>query len=125
MEEKIELLQLFKYEYGIENNSLNSIFQPSVSPYWTSGDPTSSDYEVSDMEMHELMTMDAITLLCETGYFITRNATEALVITLYIASASALPDREITGMGLIYAGHFYNPDTGKSFLPLSSTLGLI
>lgn len=41
---------------------------------------------------------------------------------MYIARASALPDRDITGIGLVCEGHFYNPETGKSFLPVSSTV---
>ncbi len=121
VEEKLELLNLFKQEYGLEDNSRIGGTNYGISPYWTSGNPYSPKYGLSTMETHELMTMDAIALLCEQGYFITKDATEALVITLYIARASALPDRDITGIGLVYAGHFYNPETGKSFLPVSST----
>lgn len=73
------------------------------------------------METHELMTLDAIALLCDTGYFITKDALEAIIFTLHISSSSALPDREISGIGIVYAGHFYNPETEKSFLPFSST----
>lgn len=114
-------MKQFEKEYGFGDSTEDSVFNYGVSPYWTSGQPYDPDYNLSTMETHELMTIDAISLLCDTGYFITKDAAQALVLTLFIAKASALPDRQISGVGMLYAGHFYNPETEKSFLPVSST----
>ncbi|MDE5994936.1 MAG: hypothetical protein K2G60_05425 [Oscillospiraceae bacterium] len=50
-----------------------------------------------------------------------RDGTEALVISLALSVLSALPDRLGSGSAVtLFAGHFYNPDTGKNFLGLKS-----
>ncbi len=61
-----------------------------------------------------MLTLEAVEILVDAGWFITTDATEALIITLLLAVASALPDRELDGIGFIYAGHFYDPLTGEN-----------
>lgn len=73
VEEKLELLNLFKQEYGLEDYSIGrGGTNYGISPYWTSGNPYSPNYELSAMETHELMTMDAIALLCERIFYYER-----------------------------------------------------
>lgn len=127
--DKIELLEAFKEEYNpfnindytIPTEQLNvGNIETTISPQWTSGNVTSNNYDIGNAGTHELMTLDAITLLIERGYFITNDDTEALFISLLLAVASALPDRELDGIGFIYAGHFYNPKTEKNWMFSSS-----
>lgn len=110
--EKKALIEAFKEQYNPYNvNDLASESDnPIVSPRWTSG----NSYSLEEAGTHELLTLEAIEILVDAGWFITTDATEALIITLLLAVASALPDRELDGIGLIYAGHFYDPSTGKN-----------
>lgn len=68
------------------------------------------------MKTHELMTIEAFRVLYEKGYCLSDNAATAFVIAVYIARGSALPDRELSGVGLAYAGHFYDPETQKNIV---------
>lgn len=127
--DKIELLEAFKEEYNpfnindytISPEQLNvGNIETTISPQWTSGNVTSNNYGIENAGTHELMTLDAIELLIKRGYFITNDDAEALFISMLLAVASALPDRELDGIGFIYAGHFYNPETERNWMFSSS-----
>ena len=49
----------------------------------------------------------------DKGFF-SNNTVESVVIALLISLSSLLPDREEIGMPL-YAGHFYDPDSGSNY----------
>lgn len=94
-----------------ENLSMMSIEDEMVSPQWTSG--TIKDGEWTETGCHEYITSVACVILKNDKGFFTDQAAAAVVIMLSISLASLLPDKDETSG--IFAGHFYNPETGKSF----------
>lgn len=120
IEEKISVLEQFEAErFPLEQQTVDSNVQGTISPNWVSGHPELPNYTAERMKTHELMTIEALRILYEAGYCLSDNAATAFVIALYIAEGSALPDREISGIGLLFAGHFYHPETQKN--PVGST----
>lgn len=118
--EKKELLRKYKETYnpyGIMDNQENS--ELGITPYWTSGEIHSG--ELTSIETHEMITLDAISELINMGYFITNDSSEMVLIALMISVASVLPDRKLNGIGFFYAGHFYDPATKKNYLGVGST----
>lgn len=122
--EKIELLDNFEKEYMSSSPEYN-LPNFSTQPMWDSGNHY---IESNEFRTHELITLEAILELEDylneyengaTSLF--RDGTEALAISLNLAVASALPDRFGSGSyTTAFAGHFYNPETGKNFLGFRS-----
>lgn len=122
--EKIELLDKFEREY-MSNTQGHSLQDYSTQPMWDSGNHY---IESNEFRTHELITLEAIIELEDylnnyengaTSLF--RDGTEALAISLNLSVSSALPDRFGSGSYVTaFAGHFYNPDTGKNFLGFRS-----
>jgi phospholipase C len=89
---------------------MSYIGEDSVSPQWTSGDIADGEY--TEDGCHEYITATACSILINDKGFYANNATASVVIALSISLASLLPDRD--EVGLLYAGHFYDPSTGKN-----------
>lgn len=108
LNERRELLNKFieTYNpYGIKE--LNTEYNMNtVQPLWQSG----SD---GNLATHELITMQALLCFINDYGFYNISGTEALAITLTLAAASSLPDKD--EIGNAFAGHFYNPDTQKNW----------
>ena len=63
---------------------------------------------------HQLITLEALSAFIGTYGFYEVDGTIALAVALNLAAASGLPDYQEIGMA--FAGHFYDPDTGKNYL---------
>lgn len=119
--EKRELISKYidKYNpYGIRDLIVEKSTS-DVEPYWVSdsdGDPLNGEQAIVT---HQLMTLQALLCLINDFGFYQIDGTEALVISLNLAAASGLPD--LVERDWAFSWHFYNPDTGKSYNPLSKT----
>ena len=83
-----------------------------VSPLWTSG--KIEDDKWIEEGCHEYITSVACVILANDKGFFSNNDWDRLYIVLSISVASLLPDRDEVGPPL-FEGHFYDPDTGKSY----------
>ena len=83
-----------------------------VSPLWTSG--KIEDDKWIEEGGHEYITSVACVILANDKGFFSNNDWDRLYIVLSISVASLLPDRDEVGTPL-FEGHFYDPDTGKSY----------
>lgn len=83
-----------------------------VSPLWTSG--KIEDDKWIEEGCHEYITSVACVILANDKGFFSNNDWDRLYIVLSISVASLLPDRDEVGTPL-FEGHFYDPDTGKSY----------
>lgn len=83
-----------------------------VSPLWTSGNV--EDDEWIEEGCHEYITSVACVILANDKGFFSNNDWDKLYIVLSISVASLLPDRDEVGIPL-FEGHFYDPDTEKSY----------
>lgn len=91
----------------IEDNNL-------VSPTWTSGNYNKITKEYNESGCHEYITsVGSSILISDKGYF-GASASESVGIALMISLSSLLPDRDEVGV-MLYAGHFYDPDTGENY----------
>lgn len=97
---------------GSDSLSMMSGEDEIISPQWTSGS-VSEDGEWTEVGCHEYITSVACLILKNDKGFFADQAASAVIITLLISLASLLPDKDENSG--IFAGHFYNPDTGKSF----------
>lgn len=123
--EKLKLINNFneKYNpYGIMDKQVveaekNVKTGVEITPYWKSEDPTKGDQEPNEdaAATHELMTLEALTLLIEKGTFITEDTTQALFIALLFSAASALPDHEFDTYITLWAGHYYHYKYGWNY----------
>ncbi len=118
-----ELLAAFERDYDpyntynsnpIINNNLemtNIINNNLVEPLWTSGTK-----DGDDTGSHEIITARACAILTSDIGFFGETSSEKILIALSISLASLLPDREISSIATLFAGHFYNPYTEQNFL---------
>lgn len=83
-----------------------------VSPLWTSG--KIEDDKWIEEGCHEYITSVACVILANDKGFFSNNDWDRLYIVLSISVASLLPDRDEVRTPL-FEGHFYDPDTGKSY----------
>ena len=84
----------------------------AIAPRWT----TSEDADST----HAYITTQACGILInDMGFFINNNTTEQLNAVFSIAVASNLPDNDETDLGT-FAGHFYDPNTGKNYLGITT-----
>lgn len=83
-----------------------------VQPLWKSdGSLIESGQQ---MATHQLITLEAMLLfITENGFFYNVDSSQQLMLALYLASASALPDKDETSDA--FAWHFYDPDTGMNY----------
>ncbi|MGN0554935.1 MAG: hypothetical protein ACI4LI_03450, partial [Candidatus Fimenecus sp.] len=116
--EKQELLANFidTYNpYGIKelieqaetaNNTASLV--SGITPYWKSDSDSSESGQ--QMATHQLITLEAmLVFMSDYGFYNVDSATQ-LILALYIAAASGLPD--LDEREYIFAGHFYDPNTG-------------
>ncbi len=106
------------YNVEMELSSIDSLSNDnSVSPAWTSGDYNVTTGEYLEEGTHEAITGAACAIMLNDRGFYSDKAGSIIVITMYIAIGSLLPDRELSEVGLpMFVGHFYNPTTGKNWL---------
>lgn len=103
-----------------ENESITGTYgynmnTETVQPLWTSGN-TDISGNIKETGSHELITARACGILLDNKGFWGSNRNASIVIALTISLASILPDRESsTGVSTLFAGHFYDPDTGKNW----------
>ena len=88
-----------------------------IQPYWTSGKT-----DLSETGTHELITARACGVLLTDKGFWGENHNGSILIALTVSLASILPDKltvngEVTDLAPLdmFSGHFYNPDTEKSW----------
>lgn len=83
-----------------------------VQPYWTSGEE-----DLSEIGSHELITARACGILLDDKGFWGEDRNSSILIALTLSLASIQPDKVFSlGLGHLYKGHFYDPDTGENFL---------
>lgn len=89
-----------------------------IQPRWTSG-----KVDMSEIGSHELITARACGVLLNDKGFWGGNQGGSIMIALSLSLASILPDKlKIFGEIIesppidLFAGHFYDPDTGKNIL---------
>lgn len=128
-DEQIEILR--KYEEVYDPFGLNQILSESVStseniqPLWNSGNTLIGSHE---WKTHEKITIQALAELekylnkYENGAACLGEGQDLVTFIFDLAIASALPDRVWNGVvtDKIFAGHFYNPETGKNTLDQTS-----
>lgn len=85
-----------------------------VRPYWKSDGDSSTPIE-QEMATHQLVTLEAMMLFMLDYGFYDTDAANQLILALYIAAASALPDKQEKD-ALTFSGHFHDPDTDQNFL---------
>ncbi|MCI5796417.1 MAG: zinc dependent phospholipase C family protein [Ruminococcus sp.] len=118
-EEKIKLISDYVNTYnpmGIKDvynsaeveysNMLNS----EVSPLWKSSNDSDDEFAT-----HQLITLQAFLCSINDCGFYETDGTTALAISLTLAAASGLPDKEFAQKASGFVGHFYNPDTQKNW----------
>lgn len=107
LDERRDLLYKFINEYNPYGlKELNSNYYNRAQPLWQSG-------AEDNLATHELITMQALLCFINDYGFYNINGTEALAVTLTLAAASGLPDKD--EIGNTFAGHFYDPDTQKNW----------
>lgn len=94
---------------AMHNDSDNS---NTIQPRWTSGNA-----EHTETGSHELITARACGVLLNDKGFWGANENGSIIIALTLSLASILPDTDASlGINQLFAGHFYNPLTGKNWL---------
>lgn len=95
-----------------ETASNTESLQPGAETQWKSD----SDDEEPNQQIatHQMITLEALSVFIGNYGFYEADGTTALVIALNLAAASGLPDMK--EIGFFFAGHFYDPDTGKNYL---------
>ncbi len=88
----------------------------TINPRWISGEI--HDGALTEEGCHENITATACIILENDKGFFSNNAGTNIVISLLITLGSVLPDED--EVGLMFAGHFYDPDTGKNYLGSST-----
>lgn len=80
---------------------------------------TPNKFDINNYTIEDLQNMNLderrdllYKFINEYGFY-NINGTEALAVTLTLAAASGLPDKD--EIGNTFAGHFYNPDTQKNW----------
>lgn len=124
-DEQIELLRKYEEEYdpfGL-NDVLNSSTSANggVQPLWNSGNTLMGSHE---WKTHEKIAIQALAELetylskYEHGAACLGEGQDPVTFIFDLAIASALPDRVWNGVvkDQAFAGHFYNPETGKNTL---------
>ncbi len=106
--------------YGIKDlmeqeSSVSGRF--GVQPLWKSDGDPSTPLE-QEIATHQLVTLEALYAVIKDYGFYNTDGTTMLTVALYLSAASGLPDR--TEIGIAFAGHFYDPDTGKNYLGQAS-----
>ena len=121
-EEFLTLVKDFERIYDPFNSytEQENIFNPenTVSPLWTSGNV--DDGELTEIGCHEYITSIACSILINDKGFFSNDDATSVAIALLISLASLLPDKDEYLDGGYFAAHFYNPNTGKNYLRLSS-----
>ena len=115
-----ELLTNFERVYDpfgtYETNPITAIYDEngnssSVQPRWTSGNE-----EHSETGSHELITARACGIVLDDKGFWGSDENGSILIALIISLASIIPDtNNELGLQQLFEGHFYDPETGKSF----------
>lgn len=120
-----DVLYMDSYQLNALLNNFERVYDPfdtygttkqltqenQISLYWTSG-----KLDLSEQGSHELITAKACGLLLSDKGFWSPDHNGAIIIALTISLASILPDREQEASDILFAGHFYNPKTGKNYL---------
>ncbi len=121
-----ELLTDFEKTYDpfdtYNTNPITAVFEQeesgTINPRWTSGDYNG---DTTDSGSHELITARAFGVLFSDIGYINNDESISMLFALSVSLASILPDTTFNlGAGQAFAGHFYNPDTGKNFLGSTS-----
>ena len=114
-EEYTQLIRDFERVYDPFDSYEETVTETTTNPNarWTSGDINLKG-EYTEEGCHEYITSVACLVLLNDKGFFANDATGAVVITLYISLASLLPDKDEIGL-FPFAGHFYNPITGKNY----------
>lgn len=111
--EKKELMEKFIETYNpyglrdLMEQEDSASYGFGVQPLWKSGGDDS-------MATHELITLEALSEFIKDYGFYDTDGTTMFGIALYLAAASAIPDQ--LEIGIAFAGHFYDPDTGLNYL---------
>lgn len=118
-DERLDLLNKFIEEYnpyGINDIEAENEQPGGIQPLWVSD----SDHFESGQQTatHQLITAQAFVAFINDYGFYNINGTEALTVTLCLAAASGLPDKDEDSNG--FAGHFYDPDTHENYLGSTS-----
>ncbi|MBQ4103563.1 MAG: hypothetical protein IJC90_03780 [Clostridia bacterium] len=114
-EEYTQLIRDFERVYDPFDSYEETVTETTTNPNarWTTGTINSAG-EYTEEGCHEYITSIACLVLLNDKGFFANNATGAVVITLYISLASLLPDQDEIGL-TPFAGHFYNPKTGRNY----------
>lgn len=114
------LLHNFERDYDPFGTYNSSPLTESYS-YWNNGMyPNllwkSGNDDLSALGTHELLTARACGILLHDKGFWGTNENGSILIALTLSLASIKPDKDaFLGKGQFFAGHFYDPDTGKNW----------
>lgn len=117
--EKKELIEKFIETYNpyglrdLMEQETSASYGFGVQPLWKSDGDSTTPIE-QEIATHQLVTLEALNVFIEDYGFYNTDGTTMFAIALYLMAASALPDQ--WEMGVAFAGHFYDPDTGLNYL---------
>lgn len=118
-EEKIKLISDYvntynplgiKDAYNSNEVKYSSMLEPDVNPVWKSSNDNDDEFAT-----HQLMTLQAFLCSVNDCGFYDTDGTTALGISLTLAAASGLPDKEANQIASGFVGHFYDSDTQKNW----------
>lgn len=119
-EEKIKLISDYVNTYnplGIKDTynsnaaEYSGMAESDVSPVWKSSNDNDDEFAT-----HQLITLQAFLCFINDCGFYETDGTTALAISLTLAAASGLPDKDKSEIGVpAFAGHFYDPDTQENW----------
>lgn len=102
------------YEPEIIDNSVPALPDELVaSPNWTSRDDNNERGGC-----HAAITATACNILMNDKGFFKNDPLETVILILTLSVASAMPDED--EIGVVFAGHFFDPDSGNNYLGSSS-----
>lgn len=117
--EKMNLINAFIEEYNpyglrdLIDENVNQGSAPGIQPLWASDSNRLESGQ--QMATHQYITLEAtLRFMLDWGFY-DIDVTQQLIFAFALAAASGLPDIEERD-NLTYAGHFYDPDTGKNYL---------
>ena len=99
-----------KDTYNSNEVKYSSMLESDINPVWKSSNDNDDEFAT-----HQLMTLQAFVCSINDCGFYDTDGTTALAISLTLAAASGLPDKEADQIASGFVGHFYNPDTQKNW----------
>lgn len=118
--EKKELIDNFIETYNpyglrdLMEQETSASYGFGVQPLWKSDGDKATHFE-QETATHQLVTLEAMLLFMLDNGFYDIDVTNQLILALYVAAASGLPDLREND-ALTFSGHFHDPDTDQNFL---------